>query len=165
MKTISIGRVGCDIIIPDSSVSRKHATISLVNGQYVYQDISRNGTAINGRVYQNEKVIVAPGTPIYLANKVPLPWPQILILLPNSPICMNGLQANTDAETYAAPVHHAVQESVGIVWGVGAFLFPILGFILYFVWRESSEAKAKQVASIAWTGVAVNVILGILSAL
>ena len=78
MKTISIGRVDCDIIISDNNISRKHATISLVNGQYVYNDISKNGTTINGRVYQNEKVVVTPGTPIYLANKVPLPWPQIL---------------------------------------------------------------------------------------
>ena len=42
MKTITIGRVDCDIIISDSSISRKHATISLVNGQYVYNDISKN---------------------------------------------------------------------------------------------------------------------------
>lgn len=42
MKTITIGRVECDIIISDSSISRKHATISLVNGQYVYNDISKS---------------------------------------------------------------------------------------------------------------------------
>ena len=90
MKTITIGRVECDIIISDSSISRKHATISLVNGQYVYNDISKNGTTINGRVYQNEKVVITPGTPIYLANKVPLPWAQILMLLPNSPVKVQG---------------------------------------------------------------------------
>ena len=43
MKTITIGRVNCDIIIADNNISRKHATISLVNGQYVYNDISKNG--------------------------------------------------------------------------------------------------------------------------
>ena len=163
MKTISIGRVDCDIIISDNNISRKHATISLVNGQYVYNDISKNGTTINGKVYQNEKVVVTPGTPIYLANKVLLPWPQILMLLPNSPIKIHGSTSNQNVVNSESPVKG--KESIGIVLGVLSFLFPIVGFILYFVWRDTSHHKAKQAANIAWISIATSFVMGFIGAI
>lgn len=165
MKTITIGRVDCDIIISDSNISRKHATISLVNGQYVYNDISKNGTTINGRVYQNEKVVITPGTPIYLANKVPLPWAQILMLLPNSPVKVQGHHNPYEYETVVghAPVKH--EESIGAGWGILSFLFPIIGFILYFVWKDTANYKAKQAANIAWISIAISFVIGFISGL
>lgn len=166
MKTITIGRVDCDIIISDSNISRKHATISLVNGQYVYNDISKNGTTINGRVYQNEKVIITPGTPIYLANKVPLPWAQILMLLPNSPIKVQGNHHNShEYETVINQYPASKEESIGAGWGILSFLFPIIGFILYFVWKDASNYKAKQAANIAWISIAISFVIGFISGL
>lgn len=166
MKTITIGRIGCDIILSDNSVSRKHATISLVNGQYVYQDMSKNGTTINGRVYQNEKVVIAPGTPIYLSNKVPLPWAQILMLLPNAPIKVSGLSHNvSEYETTMGQTPVVREESIGIGWGILSFVFPIVGFILYFVWKDSSNYKAKQAANIAWISIAISFVIGFISGL
>lgn len=166
MKTITIGRVDCDIIIPDNSISRKHAIISLVNGQYVYNDISKNGSTINGRVIQNEKVVITPGTPIYLANKVPLPWAQILMLLPNSPINVQGSHHNSNEhETIINQYSVTKEESIGAGWGIISFLFPIIGFILYFVWKETSEYKAKQAANIAWTSLAISFVIGFISGL
>ena len=144
MKTITIGRVDCDIIISDSSISRKHATISLVNGQYVYNDISKNGTTINGSVYQNEKVVISPGTPIYLANKVPLPWAQILMLLPNSPVKVQGHHNPYEYETVVGQDSVKQEESIGAGWGILSFLFPIIGFILYFVWNDTSTIKQNK---------------------
>ncbi len=165
MKTITIGRIDCDIIISDNSISRKHATISLVNGQYVYNDVSKNGTTINGRIYQNEKVVVSPGTPIYLSNKIPLPWAQILMLLPNSPVRVHEPQYNDVSETIAHHVPYVQEESIGAGWGILSFLFPILGFILYFIWKDTSEYKAKQAANIAWISIAISFAIGFLSAL
>lgn len=166
MKTITIGRVDCDIIISDSNISRKHATISLVNGQYVYNDISKNGTTINGRVYQNEKVVITPGTPIYLANKVPLPWAQILMLLPNSPIKVQGNHYNSnDNETVINQYPVSKEESIGAGWGILSFLFPIIGFILYFVWKDTSNYKAKQAVNIAWISIAISFVIGFISGL
>lgn len=166
MKTITIGRVECDIIISDSSISRKHATISLVNGQYVYNDISKNGTTINGRVYQNEKVVITPGTPIYLANKVPLPWAQILMLLPNSPIKVQGNHHNSNEyETVISQYPVSKEESIGAGWGILSFIFPIIGFILYFVWKDTSNYKAKQAANIAWISIAISFVIGFISGL
>lgn len=166
MKTITIGRVDCDIIISDSSISRKHATISLVNGQYVYNDISKNGTTINGRVYQNEKVVITPGTPIYLANKVPLPWAQILMLLPNSPIKVQGNHHNSNEyENVISQYPVSKEESIGAGWGILSFIFPIIGFILYFVWKDTSNYKAKQAANIAWISIALSFVIGFIGGL
>lgn len=165
MKTITIGRVDCDIIISDSNISRKHATISLVNGQYVYNDISKNGTTINGRVYQNEKVVITPGTPIYLANKVPLPWSQILMLLPNSPVKVQGHHNPYEYETVVGQVPVKQEESIGAGWGILSFLFPIIGFILYFVWKDTANYKAKQAANIAWISIAISFVIGFISGL
>lgn len=165
MKTITIGRVACDIIISDSSISRKHATISLVNGQYVYNDISKNGTTINGRVYQNEKVVITPGAPIYLANKVPLPWAQILMLLPNSPVKVQGHHNPHDYETVVGQIPVKQVEPIGAGWGILSFLFPIIGFILYFVWKDTANYKAKQAANIAWISIAISFVIGFISGL
>lgn len=151
MKTITIGRKNCDLIIQDDSISRKHATISLVSGQYVYHDMSKNGSNINGRVYQNEKIVVAPNTPIYLANKIPLPWPQVLMLLPNSNIEPPLLHTTNNIDT------------IGVGWGILSFLFPIVGFILYFVWKDTSYFRAKQAANIAWISIAISFVIGFIS--
>lgn len=169
MKTITIGRIDCDIVIPDNNVSRRHATISLVNGQYVYHDMSKNGTSINGQIYQNDKVVVAPGTPIYLSNKVPLPWAQILMLLPQSPVVMGHHRTpNYDYETEVAQpqyVYREQQESIGAFCGVISFLIPLIGFILYFVWKDTAYYKAKQAANLAWAGFAVNFVLILLGSM
>ena len=167
MKTITIGRVGCDIIISDSSISRKHAEISLINGRYVYHDMSKNGTVINGRIYQNEKVEVAPGSHIFLSNKIPLPWAQIVMLLPNGSItvqesCSNGRNYETEVLSGGRVVR---EESIGAGWGILSFLFPIIGFILYFVWKDTANYKAKQAANIAWISVAISFVIGFIGGL
>ena len=86
-KSLTIGKSpSCDIVIANDYVSRHHATLSIVGNQYVYHDLSKNGSTIGGRVIMNEKVTVAPGTEILLANRVPLPWAQIYPLLPIGPV-------------------------------------------------------------------------------
>ncbi len=157
MKTITIGKLNCDIVIQDAYISRKHAEISLVDGQYVFRDLSKNGTTINGKVYHNEKVVIAPGTPVYLANKVPLPWPQVLMLLPNTPVRVPDGSEQTVLQTVPA------EENIGAGWGILSFLFPIIGFILYFVWKDTEIHKAKQAANIAWISIAISFVIGFFS--
>ncbi len=49
--TIVIGRhPGCDIRVPDETVSRRHARIIVAEGGYFIEDLgSRNGTYVNGQ--------------------------------------------------------------------------------------------------------------------
>ena len=48
--TYTIGRKECDIVLEDEKVSRKHASIVIIQqGKYAVQDLaSRNGTFVNG---------------------------------------------------------------------------------------------------------------------
>jgi pSer/pThr/pTyr-binding forkhead associated (FHA) protein len=46
---VTIGRVGCDLILPDSKVSKRHAVISPTPDGFVISDLqSTNGTFVNG---------------------------------------------------------------------------------------------------------------------
>ena len=53
---ITIGRTAGDLILPDDTISRSHAKISLVQGRYFIEDLgSTNGTYVN-----NQKVSQSP---------------------------------------------------------------------------------------------------------
>ena len=47
MKTITIGRSSkCDIVVPYEGVSRIHAEISITGNQYIFKDLSTNGSSL-----------------------------------------------------------------------------------------------------------------------
>lgn len=161
MKTLVIGRSSqCDIIVPQNNVSRVHARISIVGGKYVFEDVSKHGSYIGGQLLKSGRTTIAPGTEILLAGQVPLPWGQIYSQLP--------LQGNNafEAETsYSGGRYQVVDyqharpdESIGIGWGILAFLIPIAGWIMYFVWKDDTPKRASQASTIAWIGVILNLI-------
>lgn len=45
-----------------------------------------------------------------------------------------------------------------------SFLFPIIGFVLYFVYKSENKKKASDCAKFAWIGFAVNFVIICLSA-
>jgi len=48
----------CDIILDQGAVSRQHAQITFVDGQYVIEDLrSRNGTLVNGQLVQSPQAL------------------------------------------------------------------------------------------------------------
>ena len=49
-------------------------------------------------------------------------------------------------------------------YGILAFLIPIAGWIMYFIWKDDSPKKASQANTIAWISFAINII-GVLAAL
>lgn len=164
--TITIGRSShCDIIIPNDSVSREHARVSIVGGNYVYEDVGKNGSVIGGRVIHGQRVTIAAGTDVLLAGKVPLPWAQIYSMIP-----LKGVRPYEN-ETHYEPVQnnspqyvYVTDESIGVGYGILAFLIPIAGWIMYFIWKDDSPKKASQASTIAWISFAINMI-GVLAAL
>ena len=174
MRTITIGRApSCDIIVNDPNVSRIHAEMSVEGGQYVYRDVSTNGTIVNGHKIINEKVFVVPYSSVILANSIPLPWNQVLPLLPLSsgnlekktvprqpgyePVYQNVPYNYTPPAPVPPP--HVKDDSLGFGWGVLAFFLPIAGWIMYFVWREDTPKRARNAGLLGIIGFAVNLFL------
>lgn len=158
---ITIGRSShCDIIIPHDSVSREHARIGVAGNKYVYEDVGKNGSVIGGRVIRGEKIIIAPGAEILLAGKVPLPWAQIYAMLP-----LHGVKPY-DNETHYEPMSqtpsreyiYVKEDNIGIGYGILAFLIPLAGWIMYFVWKDETPHRASQASTIAWIGFILNLI-------
>ncbi len=174
MRTIKIGRSSeCDIVLNYNKISRVHAVITQNNGQYIYQDVSKNGSNIGGRIVIQEKIVLAPGTTVLLANKVPLPWEQVYAMLParghrvdslktvageNHPhtpysVYPNAVSANTPSQYYHSQAYK--KDELGVGWGILAFLIPLAGWIMYFAWKENTPNRAK------WAGIIAFVSFGI----
>lgn len=172
-RTITIGRSSqCDIVIAHDGISRVHAEVSLVGNQYVYRDISKNGSSIGGRMVNNERVSVAAGTEILLANRIPLPWAQIYALLPMQ--ALHPYEQRTVAyghggyepqpQVYVPNNNGYVKtDEMGAGWGILAFLFPLIGWILYFAWKGERPNAASQVAKWAWIGFGVGFVLNLIA--
>lgn len=148
MKTaITIGRSSsCDIILPDTNmkISREHARISISGGRYVFENLGRHGSYMNGCMMGNERVVIAPGTPILLANMEPLPWNEIYRLLPLKGVVV---ERPAERETYAPQIpgslHVNVQEN-GLYqpvveekksngMGITGFVLSLVAIILFWV--------------------------------
>ena len=66
----TIGREGCDIVLADPEVSRRHAAVRAVESTLALEDLgSLNGTFVNGgRV--NGTTVLAVGDTVQLGNTV-----------------------------------------------------------------------------------------------
>lgn len=161
MKTLTIGRSSqCDIIVPHDNVSRIHARISIVGGKYVFEDVSKHGSVIGGQYLKSGRTTVAPGTEILLAGQVPLPWGQVYSQLP-----LQGRNAyETETSAYGVQYQpignqsYKQDQSIAVGWGILAFLIPLTGWIMYFVWKDDTPKRASQANAIAWAGVIFNII-------
>lgn len=143
---VTIGRSSsCDIILTDMNVSREHARISISGGKYVFENVGRHGSYMNGRMVGNDKIVVAPGTEILLANRVPLPWQQICNLLP-----LNGIRVDnvSDGERTSQPsqarqfnvqpaplnnYNQPVEEKKSNGLGVAGFVLSLISLALFWV--------------------------------
>lgn len=155
MRTITIGRSSkCDIIIPDDSVSRIHAEISRNGNEFIYRDMGKNGTNIGGRIIHNERVSIAPGASVLLANRVPLPWAQIYAMLPGQGNVPSEQSTHIDIWPNA-PVE---EDKLGVGWGILAFIIPIAGWIMYFVWRDETPKRASLAGVLGTISFVANLI-------
>lgn len=156
MRTIRVGRSNeCDIILTYDKISRVHAEITLNGGQYVYHDVSKNGSNIGGRIVIGEKIIVAPGTSVLLANKVPLPWDKVYAILNPNRADINksatvagfgAAQSQQPQPQLQQPVYYHneyKEDKLGIGWGILAFLIPLAGWIMYFCWKDETPKRAN----------------------
>lgn len=71
---------------------------------------------------------------------------------------LKRLSNNTPSATYQ-PVTSSSEDSAGIGWIILALLLPIVGFILYFVWKSNYPKKASHILVAAIIGFVVNFII------
>lgn len=57
----------------------------------------------------------------------------------------------------------SADDNASIGWGILGFFFPLVGLILYLVWKDSKPRTAKMAGKGALIGVIVNAALSILS--
>lgn len=178
MNIITIGRsTQCNIVVSGEGVSRDHADMYIADGKYVFSDHSSNGTIIKGMLVHNNKVIVVPGTTILLGNSTPLPWDKVYQLLPLEQGA--GSEAQTVIQLHQQPMPQPPRpqpqcqsapqpardpdDEMGCgCWAI-AILFPIVGFILYFVWKEDHPHRAKQIGLVSLIVFIISFILGMIS--
>ena len=53
-------------------------------------------------------------------------------------------------------------DSSSAGWAVLGFLFPLIGLILYLVWKEELPLRAKSIGKGALISVKINVVIGLL---
>lgn len=77
----TVGRLNADVLLPDPSVSRSHARITVQNGTVTLEDVgSTNGTFVNGQR-------LTPQTPVTLANGAEIAFggTRLTLRLPGTP--------------------------------------------------------------------------------
>lgn len=157
---ITIGRSShCDIIVPDAGVSREHARIYVSGNSYVIENLGKNGTLVNRQVLTGGRVAVAPGADVLLAGRIPLPWSQIYALLPLQGA--SPYNAQTNYQGVAQPVYASENpnRSIEVWWAILAFIIPIVGWIMYFIWKDETPKRASQAAGIAWFAFCLNLVI------
>ncbi|MDR3267448.1 MAG: FHA domain-containing protein [Tannerella sp.] len=162
MRTITIGRSSqCDIILSGGNISRVHAEISVSNGQYIYYDKSSNGSNIGGQIISNRKIIVAPGSTILLADKIPLPWDRVYALLPASGHRVQEVETAYRGGYPEIPqqeYYPSTNDKLGVGWGILAFIIPLAGWIMYFTWKDKTPNRANAAGIIGTIAFVLNII-------
>lgn len=79
------------------------------------------------------------------------------------PECGANLTENTPPQTPRPPVANP-EDSSSFGFAFLCFLFPIVGLILYLVWKDTLPLRAKSCGKGAIVGVVVYVVFYILSA-
>lgn len=57
----------------------------------------------------------------------------------------------------------ASNDQGGFGWGLLGFCIPIVGFILWLVWKDEKPNKAHSVCTGAWVSVVISVVLNLLA--
>ncbi len=154
----------CDIVISDMHVSRIHARMTIENGMYLYNDISANGTVINGTIIRNSGVYVSVGDSIVVAPGLKLSWTQVQGLMPLqagqgpvSPI----VPPVTSAAGYGAQAggRGVVVEPKNLnSWSWGGFLFGWLWAVCNGIYWP----LVVFIPVVGWlSAIVINIILGI----
>ncbi len=148
-----------DIVVPSQYVSRHHLTIEgimLKSGRQSQRvlkvtDHSRNGIGMEGRKYNNESLadINFDGNPSLL--------PEILLSgLPDLALDWQQVISMLEQRGWCPEVPPPPESPVSAGLKIACFLFPIVGWILWGVWKSNHPQKALSTSKWAWIGFGVQ---------
>lgn len=168
LPSVSIGRLESNnIVIRNDDVSRKHLVIRgverpMTGGAKQYfleiEDLgSKNGTGVNGRLLRRDTYrIDYEGTvnlpEVFLAGKPELSvnWPEVMVKLRSK---------GWNPQVYN-PVSPPVQKEESLHWFLCIVsLVPLVGWVLWGVYKEEHPRKASLAAKLAWSGFLINLLL------
>lgn len=184
---VSIGREDDnDIVIKNADISRHHIAIKgienpLTGGEKQFQLVvtdlgSTNGTGYNGRLLRNDSVTIDyNGTinfpVVMLAGKeeFSVNWKDVMGRLrakgwnPSVSITAgNTNNVNATNVIIQDPNNNNPEDKLGIGLCIVCFLFPVVGWILWGIYRNKYAHKASTAATIAWTSFIINFIINII---
>lgn len=169
--TVRVGRAADnDMQVNNEYVSGHHLVIrglkeETAGGtgyQLEVEDISSNGSGINGRRIHKQTVMIdytstAMLPQLLLAGKgeCPLDWKEVVGRLKRQ-----GWMNNRPSPSPAP--HPQPSDELGLLLTLVSFLFPIVGWILWGVWKDQYHTKAVAAATWAWIGFAVGTVFNII---
>ena len=101
---------------------------------------------------------VSCGTPLKNTTASPTPPPA-----PPPPNFNPNPSPNPGYQQYG-PQRPAPEDKADTILSIVAFCFPIVGLILYFVWKDSRPNSAKQICTASAIGFGVGVLFYIIMA-
>lgn len=81
------------------------------------------------------------------------------------PKCGEAVNAQAPAQeyqTYTAPSQPAANDTGSFGWGVLGFCIPLVGLILFLVWKDSKPKTAKKAIIGAAISVGISIVCSIL---
>lgn len=165
-----------DIQINNQYVSRHHLVIRgleqpLTGGETKYSieitDNSTNGTGVDGRPLRNSSMVIdydgtfnLPEVLLAARAECQLNWNEVISKLKMRGWTPGHVIIDTPPLPSPQPIPH---EKLNVFLGVLCFLSPIVGWILWGVWKTEHPQKASTASTIAWVGFIFNIILTIIS--
>ena len=66
---------------------------------------------------------------------------------------------------YSKAIGEANNDTAGCFTLIFSFLFPLIGFILYFAWKDCKPKSARTAARCAWCAIILQIILAVINKL
>ena len=186
-KVIVGRRPNCDIVMDSQYVSGNHLNIEFVSvgdqqplsGYLIITDLSTNGTGINGQYVHNSSYNVnftfdnncyseLPDVLLAGREECRLDWLHVIGVLKSILNIYDIDQGEDTARVQEerqdeGDIVDVTHEEMSPALVILSFLFPIVGFILWGIWRKDSPKKASNVVKAAWIGFGVGMVLCVIS--
>lgn len=164
-KVVTVGRKDADIVIPSDYVSSRHLEIEYINNAeppcFNLTDHSLNGTGVDGRYLHHASTMVSFGSngelpEVLLAGRAEcaLEWSEVIRRL--------GIEPSPPPLLPPPGVSDESVKSIGFALGALSVFFPVVGWVLWGVWREKTPRRARQAAICGWVGFAIEMIIKVL---